>query len=247
MDNGNAGYDVVAHVYDFQWGFYVEHVLPMLNRMVLDDLEQGARVLDLCCGTGALAHRLTERGFEVTGLDSSDEMLQIARRSESSARFLLADARRFATDSPFDCVVSTFDSLNHVLSLEELGQVFGSVFDSLLPSGRFVFDLNLRHGFIARWHGDGAVVEDEFAMFSRSSFDETEGLGRVVVTLFELTPNGWDRRDTTFVERCYSESEVLSTLQEAGFEDTGVELPPADSRLSGRGFFHGRKPGIDDT
>ena len=62
-----------------------------------------------------------------------------------------------------------------------------------------------------------------------------------------LTADGWDRRDTTFVERCYSESDVLSALQEAGFEDTGVELPPADSRLSGRGFFHGRRPGIHDA
>ncbi len=247
MDNGYAEYKVVARFYDFQWGFYVERVLPMLDQLVLDDLEQGARVLDLCCGTGALAHRLTKRGFEVTGLDSSDEMLQIARRRESSARFLVADARSFAAESPFDCVISTFDSLNHVLSLEELGQVFGNVFDSLLPSGRFVFDLNLRYGFLTRWHGDGAVVEDEFAMFSRSSFDETEGLGRVAVTLFELTPDGWDRSDTTFVERCYPESEVLSVLQEAGFEDAGVELPPADSRLGGRGFFHGRRPGLDET
>lgn len=239
MNDGYAEYDALARVYDFQWGFYIERVLPTLNRLVLDDLEHGARILDLCCGTGVLAHRLTERGFAVTGLDSSDEMLRIARRAKSPAQFLLADARRFAVDSPVDCVVSTFDSLNHVLSLEELGQVFVNVFDSLLPGGRFVFDLNLRHGFLARWQGEGSVVEEEFAMFSRNSFDEAAGLGRVVVTLFERTPDGWDRSDTTFVQRCYSESEVLSALRGAGFEDTGVELPPSGSRLSGRGFFHG--------
>jgi len=79
-------------------------------------------------------------------------------------------------------------------------------------------------------------------MFSQSSFDDTENLGKVVVTLFELTPDGWDRSDSTFVERCYPESEVLSSLEKAGFEDTGVEVPAADSGLSGRGFFQGRRP-----
>ena len=78
--NRYADYDPFAWLYNKYWGGeFVQTVLPLLDRYVFDGLDPGAKDLNLACGTGQLAAALTERGFEVTGVDGSDEMLHFAR------------------------------------------------------------------------------------------------------------------------------------------------------------------------
>jgi SAM-dependent methyltransferase len=105
-------------------------------------LPAAARVLDLCCGSGDLSRELLARGYQVTGLDGSPEMLRYARQRVPRTEFLLEDARSFACEARFDAVLSTYDSLNHILSLEELEAVFANVFRALVPGGLFFFDLH---------------------------------------------------------------------------------------------------------
>src|SRR5512138_3347307 len=90
-----AGYDAFAWLYDREWGANSLTFLPALDRLVLDALPVGSRILDLACGTGQLAAVLAERGFRVTGLDSSPQMLAFARSHAPSVDFVLADARSF--------------------------------------------------------------------------------------------------------------------------------------------------------
>ena len=57
-----ADYDPFADAYNRHWGGFATRMLPVLDRLILSDLEEGSLVLDLCCGTGQLASALTERG-----------------------------------------------------------------------------------------------------------------------------------------------------------------------------------------
>ena len=74
-------------------------------------------------------------------------MIEIARKNAPDVEFVVQDARNIALPGRFSAVFSTFDSLNHVMSLDELEQVFRGVFAVLASGGYFVFDLNMEEGF----------------------------------------------------------------------------------------------------
>lgn len=93
-----SAYDPFAWVYNRYWGTQsADRLLPALDELLLQDLPSGAHVLDLCCGTGQRADTLTQRGFRVTGVDNSEEMLRFARQNAPAAAFIRADARSFET------------------------------------------------------------------------------------------------------------------------------------------------------
>ena len=72
-------YDNFAWLYNQQWRAFGERVFPLLKDIAGETLPDRAKVLDLCCGTGQLAKVLTDKGYEVTGIDGSREMLRYAK------------------------------------------------------------------------------------------------------------------------------------------------------------------------
>lgn len=233
-------YDQFAWCYSQGWGEdYHSQAGPILDRYVFPRLAPAARVLDLCCGSGDLAVVLQANGFKVTGLDGSAQMLEFARARVPEAEFVLDDARTFHFERAFDAVLSTYDSLNHILELEEMECVFRNVHNALVEDGLFVFDLNMRESFETIWHGAQATVENEYVAVTRGSYDPVEKIGRADITIFRFE-RGWQRSDVTVLERCYSEDEVRQALERAAFREIEVrsacELGMLDPGV-GRSFF----------
>ena len=110
-------YDILAWLYNRELGWYGGIIFPFLKIIAGDNLPDGAKILDLCCGTGHLATILCENGYHVTGIDGSARMLQFARKNAPSAKFILGDARTINLSPEYDAVFSIFDSLNHVMNL----------------------------------------------------------------------------------------------------------------------------------
>ena len=150
MDN-YSDYDDFAQVYNRHWGGFSLRILPILEQLALDDCPPRSAILDLCCGTEQLAKALAARDYKVTGVDGSEQMLRLARQNAPNASFHCADARSFNLSTNFALVLSTYDSLNHLLTLEDLASVFRNVFRHLQSGGVFVFDMNLDAGFRSRW------------------------------------------------------------------------------------------------
>ena len=214
-----SDYDPFAWVYNKHWGnSFIPHALPALERLVFLDLPTKARILDLCCGTGQLAQILTERDYQVTGLDGSAEMLRFARENAPSVEYVHADARSFKLPAVFHAVISTFDSLNHVMTLEELTSVFRNVYATLREDGLFLFDLNMEAGFRLTWDDNFGIVEDDHICVVRSSYRPEERTARFDTTIFRLQ-DYWYRSDVTLYQKCYSEGEVRSALEAAGFSN----------------------------
>lgn len=222
MADDITGYDAFAVIYDRHWGRFATDVLPVLDRLAFDDLDPVAHVLDLCCGSGQLAAALIDRGHRVTGVDASPEMIRIARDNAPRARFVVADARAFELETPADAAVSTFDSLNHFMSLDALADVFGCVHDALRPGARFVFDLNTEEGFQARWRGSFGLATDREVVVARSSYESDERVGRMHLTLMTPTGELWERRDVTLSQTAHGAADVRDALRSAGFEDIAV-------------------------
>ena len=234
-------YDPFADVYNRHWGSFATRVLPVLDRLVLDDLEGGSTVVDLCCGTGQLAATLTQRGFRVIGVDGSTAMIDLARLNAPDAEFVVADARSFVLAVSADAVVSTFDSLNHLMTLPDLEETFRQVATVLAPAGVFVFDLNMEEGFQSRWRGSFGIVADDEVIVARSGFDGEQVIGRMDVTL--MTPDGdlWKRTDLSLTQRSHPESDVRSALSTAGFDHVEVfDARDLDMDDVGRSLFRCR-------
>jgi SAM-dependent methyltransferase len=215
-----SAYDDFAWVYNKHWGGqFTPSALPVVTDRAFPRVRPGARVLDLCCGTGQLAREMSELGYSVTGIDGSEEMLRYARKNAPSAEFILDDARTFRLTNSFDLVVSMFDSLNHVMTIAELSDVFRNVHDCLKPNGLFLFDMNTEAGFLANWHGYYGFVEDDHVCVFPNSYDSTTRVGKFDMTMFRLQDGNWKRSDFVLTERCYSADELLSALQSSGLSN----------------------------
>lgn len=181
-------YDTWAWLYNETMGpQYYANQIPSLETMLLSQISQKAEILDLCCGTGHLMQPLIQRGYSVTGLDGSEEMLNYARQNAPQAKFILGDARTFNLQSQFDGIYSTSASLNHVLNLEELKAVFQNVYQALKPSGLFLFDLNHADQMQKWWKGQIAEgeIESNYAWYLVPNYDATIRLGNFKITLFQ--------------------------------------------------------------
>lgn len=238
-----SAYDGFAWVYDKHWGS-AERRLPALERLILQHLASDARILDLCCGTGHGTKVMLERGYRVDGLDGSEEMIRFAREKAPEGNFIIDDVRTFKSPPIYDGVISLFDSLNHVMNLDELALTFRNVYATLVGGGIFLFDLNMESGYERRWRGSFGIVEDDHACIVRSSYSKEEKVGRFDATMFRLEEE-WRRSDVTLLQRCYSEDEVKSALAEAGFAEIGsydMHGEPDESGEAGSMYFVGRKP-----
>jgi len=244
-----SDYDPFAWIYNVHWGdSFLPVIMPVLENMVLRRLPRRARILDLCCGTGQLAAKLSALGYRVTGLDGSEKMLFYARQNAPGVKFISADARDFRLPEKYDAVISAFDSLNHIMKLTDLQQVFTRVYETLAPGGIFIFDLNTTEGFKQEWQGDFNIIEDDQVCIVVQKYDSVRRLAVYDVTAFRLLDGSWYRSDFKLRQKNHAVPRVRGALQQAGFKNITVSgfdwqqglkpLTPAARRA----FFMCRKP-----
>src|SRR5262245_13985976 len=170
-------------------------------------------------------------------------MLEFARANAPGVEFIRADARDFHPPRKFHAVISAFDSLNHVMELEELKIVFRNVFEAMEDGGLFLFDLNLEDES-EMLGGSLDMVEDDHVCVVRASYKPAEQLKRYDVTMFRLEDASWRRSDLTLFQRYYAPDVVVAALIECGFSrvktyDARREFGFAIS--DGRMFYLARK------
>lgn len=182
-----SNYDHWAWLYNQTLGpRYGDHKIGPIERVVLPHVPAGGTILDLCCGTGQLVAQLVERGYSVTGFDGSADMLRFARENAPASVFVQGDAREFAFETPFDAVMCTSASLNHMQSLDDLRGVFSSVNRSLKTGGVFVFDINHPAQMSRYWHGrptEGEIHPD-YAWLITPQYDPSAGQGAFTVDIY---------------------------------------------------------------
>jgi SAM-dependent methyltransferase len=222
-------YDSIAEFYRTAWAnWYLPSVLPALERLLFPALPAGASLLDVCCGCGHITEALAARGYNVTGLDSSQELIAHASKLLPDSEFLVADVRDFVVNSQFDGALSTFDSLNHLLSYVDLAAAFRSVKRALKQGAPFFFDMNLEEAYSLDLGNWSRHSEEDEVGFVRGRYDPCTRRGETEVTCFFREAHGslWRRVDTVVEEQCYSVEEIGAALREADFSK--VEMYKAE-------------------
>lgn len=109
-------------------------------------------VLDFGCGTGCHSYLLAKRGYKVTGIDRSAEMLKCAENKmaslSTSVRLQQAELNNLKLDTTFDAVISMFAVVGYLTDNQDLCALLNSVYEHLHPGGLFVFDV---------WHGPAVL------------------------------------------------------------------------------------------
>ncbi|MDF5718171.1 MAG: methyltransferase domain-containing protein [Rhizonema sp. NSF051] len=220
--NYNKFDEPFARIYNENLGpSYNKIALPTLEKLLLPYIPEGANILDLCCGTGQLSQWLLNQGYQVTGMDRSQRMLEYARQNAPNCKLILGDVRFFELPPTFHAVSSMGLGFNHIWNLEELTDTFQNVYNALHSNGVFIFDLRLENAYSStikdRLLGD---VKDDYAWAMKNIYYPESKECRVFVTTFQLKErNCWKRLDTTFSVFGYSRAEVLLSLEKVGFSE----------------------------
>jgi SAM-dependent methyltransferase len=182
-------------------------------------------VVELGCGTGNIAVPLARDGYQVTGIDLSEDMLAAAQaktaQSGTSARWILQDMREWGLGFPVDAVVSFCDSLNYLTEPEDIRAAFRRTFEGLAPGGRFLFDLH-PPATLRRYAADQpfAQQEDEIAYLWTCGWEEERLEIEHLLTVFVRGEDGrYDRIDEWQVQRAYPLERIVEWLLESGFAD----------------------------
>lgn len=218
-----SDYDMLAQIYAEMYSQpYDEDIMQLLEKLFLQHLPQQGHILDLCCGSGDLTKPLLERGYQVTGLDGSEAMLNYAREKAPGGKFILGDARCYKFSPTFHGAIAAGDSLNHVMNIKDLKNVFQNVFTALLKNGLFGFNMSMEEMYESdNWDRElQAAVTDRLVWVWKQSYDSENKIGERQITIMQLVNSNWQRLDRVLSSKVYTLNEIISTLENIGFRDT---------------------------
>lgn len=244
-------YTGFASVYDrFMEDVPYEHWRDVILHELKAASVRDGLLLDLGCGTGTLTRMLASEGYDMIGVDRSQEMLTEAREKTADADilYLCQDMRAFELYGTVRAVISTCDTMNYLLTPEDFIQTVRLVNNYLDPGGLFIFDLNTLYKF-RELMGNTTIAEsgEEASFIWDNFFDEETGRNEYDLTLFLKQENGlFERQVEVHEEQGYALEDVKGFLEAGGMEfvrvfdaDTGGE--PQDT--SEKVFFIAREKG----
>ncbi len=165
---------------------------------------------DLACGTGTLVKRLARLGWHTFGMDLSPAMIISGRKTDVSWRGVVGDLRALPFKASLDLATCLFDSVNFLLTDEELEEALLQCGAVLRPDGLFYFDfvteqMVLQHFAGQRWTEDNGA----FSTAWHSTYDHATGITETSVRVNSGVAN-------TIRERIHSQACIEGALAKAG-------------------------------
>lgn len=248
-------YTSFAYVYDtfmdnIPYESWSQYLISLLKIYGVDD----GIVLDMGCGTGNMTQLLAKAGYDMIGIDNSEDMLMTA--SEKSIEdgldimYLAQDMRDFELYGTVSAAVSICDSMNYILERDELLKVFQLVNNYLDPEGVFIFDMNTEYKY-KEVMGDCTIAEnrEDCGFIWDNDYDAETKLNTYALTLFirdeedtlaeeddeEVYGEPFRRFSEVHYQRAYSLETIRQLLTEAGmvfvaaYDAFTMEEPKPDS------------------
>lgn len=176
-------------------------------------------VIDVGCGTGKLTEILCEKGFDMTGLDVSPEMLFKARERNPDILWLLQDMTKMDTYGSYAAMISTFDAVNHLTTTKKLRSFFTRAINFVDPGGLLIFDFLTEDYF--KENVDGKILlddSDDGTLIWQGKYNAKTGVCKYEITCYGLNEDGtYERLDDTVTEKAWSQNIIVSELENAGF------------------------------
>lgn len=207
-------------------------------------------VLDFGCGTGSIACKMAEHGYEMIGVDASSEMLSIACEKaydmQNKPLFLCQKMQNLDLYGTIDAAVSSLDSMNYITKKQDFIKAVERVSLFLNPKGLFLFDMKSEKGL--QDLDEKVIIKENEGVFCvwESMFSEkTKNCTHAVEIFCEQHDGSWERNSEIHTEHAYSFDFISETLVSAGFSKIYSYVPFKFSKLTGsedRWFFVAQKP-----
>ena len=180
-------------------------------------------VLELGCGTGTMTEILASAGYDMIGIDQSEEMLEEAleKKQESGHEilYLCQDMREFELYGTVRAIICICDSMNYILEEEEiLGILTSAAHNYLDYGGLFIFDLNTEYKY-RELLGEQTIAEnrEEGSFIWENYYDEESMINEYDLTLFVKEPSGLYRKEEeNHFQRAYSLETIRELVKKSG-------------------------------
>ena len=232
----DTSYNRFAYIYDvFMSDEPYDTWADRINGLISKYTPDCQSILDLGCGTGVMTRLLRDRGYNMTGLDLSPDMLAVAASYDDDILYINQDMCELELPYTFDCMISAYDSINYLTASEDILSCFQRVFEYLEPGGLFIFDFH-NVGYYAAI-GESVIAEnrDAGSFIWENYYDPDTHINEYDLTLYILDEDGrYTRSEETHVQRGYSLEEMTEALLDAGFEileysDTDTDSEPDEN------------------
>lgn len=180
-------------------------------------------ILEIGCGTGSYTKILLNRGYKVTGIDISSEMLKIARE-KCSTKFIKEDIKSVKIDEKFDCCLAMFAVIGYIIKNRDIIETLINIRKHLKPNGIFIFDV---------WNGLNVmrilpeqrikIVENNEVKIIRNAIPNLLAFRHICEINYKLLI--LNKQENTYCEinekhtvRYYFPQEIIYYLEESGFK-----------------------------
>lgn len=217
-------YSILANVYDelmdeTPYEAWTNNIINYLRKYNVND----GIVADLGCGTGIVTKAMACAGYDMIGIDNSEEMLGIANEKSSDAPlhilYLLQDMTEFELYGTVRAIYSVCDSINYILEDAELVKVFKLVKNYMEDDGVFIFDFNTIYKY-REIIGDSTIAEnrEDCSFIWENYFDEESGINEYDLTIFLKEGSVYSKHCETHFQRGYSVDKMISLVEDAGLK-----------------------------
>lgn len=211
-------YDQIAEYIDYN------EIVDYVEELVFHTGKEPQKILDLGCGTGTVALILKDRGCEISGIDPSKEMIDIAKEKAKAdgwdIPFSVGTAQDLNIKNKYELVLSLSDCINHIIEPNNVKKAFKNVFDSLQEGGLFVFDINTPYEIEHTMSQDQEAIVGDILYRWDGSFNNKLQLGTFVQSFYSLNEDdtaGELLGKEIHKEKAYRPRDLKSWLKDAGF------------------------------
>jgi ubiquinone/menaquinone biosynthesis C-methylase UbiE len=236
-------YDMLMDDVDYSnWCSFIEEILNIYGC-------KPQNILDTACGTGNITIPMALKGYNLLGVDISEEMLTIAeskaRSKKLNIKFVKQNMTELVLNKSFDTVLCMCDGVNYIVEEEALFKYFKTIHNVINAEGVFIFDISSRYK-LSNILGDNTLFQekDDFCYIWENSYYKEKELLEMRLNFFIPKQDMYKRVEEYHIQRAYSEEFLIKLLAEAGFKNIrsfdDMKLKKPNSK-SERIFFSAQK------
>ncbi len=214
-------YDQLTQDVNYEiWVEYIESIFCRYNA-------KPNLILELACGTGNISTRMAQRGYDMIGVDLSEDMLNVAiskaHEEALDILYLNQDMRNFELYGTVDAVVCLLDSINYITNKQDLIQTFKLINNYLNPGGLLILDINTEYKLREVLGNNTFVVEEDNVFYVwENHYNEAHKICDFYLTFFIKEDTKYERIDECHKEKVYEIAEIKDSLKEAGLNCLAV-------------------------
>ncbi len=187
---------------------------------------KGNNLLEIGSGTGEISNRLHNLGYAIKGIDISLEMIKISNTKYENIEFLNESMLNLKDKSKYDAVISVFDTINYLQSLDELNIAFTNIYNSIKNNGVFIFDV-LNRKMIDSMFSEGIFADERenMSIIWKHSYNENLKLDEIETIFYVKERDDLFRRiSEKYMKMIFSNNQILEMAKKVGFHFISKEI-----------------------